>query len=156
MPTATDLRFRPGRPDAGPGAELLAGFVAEIEALYEPRFEARSPSATPTELAPPSGAFLVGYLGSDPVACGGLKRLEPHVAEIKRMYVAPSARSRGVARGLLVTLEDAARELGYTVVRLDTGHAQPHARTLYASAGYRTIPDYNANPYAAWWGEKAL
>lgn len=90
------------------------------------------------------------------MACGGIKRLGPRVAEIKRMYVAPAARSRGVARRLLATLEEAARGLGYATVRLDTGPAQPHARALYASAGYRTISDYNANPYAGWWGEKAL
>jgi GNAT superfamily N-acetyltransferase len=156
MPTAINLRFRPGRSDTGPGAALLAAFAAEMGTLYVPRFEAGSPSATPAELTPPGGAFLVGYLESQPVACGGLKRLEPQVAEIKRMYVAPAARSRGVARTLLATLEEATRELGYTVTRLDTGAAQPHAHSLYTSAGYRPIPDYDANPYAAWWGEKTL
>lgn len=125
MSAATNLRFRPGRSDTGPGPALLAAFAAEMGTLYVPRFEASSPSATPAELAPPGGAFLVGYLNSEPVACGGLKRLEPQVAEIKRMYVAPAARLRGVARILLARLEEAARELGYTVTRLDTGSAQP-------------------------------
>ncbi|MEA2272469.1 MAG: hypothetical protein QOI98_1177, partial [Solirubrobacteraceae bacterium] len=75
---------------------------------------------------------------------------------IKRMYVLPEARSRGHARRLLVALEDAARALGYARVRLDTGREQPHAQALYESAGYRTIPDYNDNPYASYWGEKDL
>ena len=155
MPVA-GLLFRPGRPDAGPGAELLDAFVGEIEGLYEPGFVGRSPSATPRDFAPPGGAFLVGYLASEPVACGGIKRLESGVCEVKRMYVAPVARSRGVARRLLEALEAAARELGYARARLDTGPRQPSARALYESAGYRAIADYNANPYAAFWGEKAL
>ena len=72
------------------------------------------------------------------------------------MYVVPEARSRGHARRLLYALEDAARELGYVRVRLDTGPLQPHARALYESEGYREIPDYNDNPYASFWGEKEL
>ena len=52
---------------------------------------------------------------------GGVKGLSGAIAEIKRMYVVPEARGRGVARALLAALEDAARELGYEVVRLDTG-----------------------------------
>ncbi len=72
------------------------------------------------------------------------------------MYVAPAGRSQGVARALLGALEDAARERGYARVRLDTGPRQPHARTLYLSAGYHEIPDYNQNPAASFWGEKDL
>jgi GNAT superfamily N-acetyltransferase len=78
------------------------------------------------------------------------------VAEIKRMYVRPSARSRGVAAALLAALEDAARTLGYTSARLDTGPKQPHALRLYRSAGYSELPPYNDNPYACFWGEKRL
>jgi GNAT superfamily N-acetyltransferase len=72
------------------------------------------------------------------------------------MYVEPDARSRGHARRLLRGLEDAARRLGYTTVRLDTGPKQPHAAALYASAGYEEIADYNGNPLASYWAEKRL
>jgi ribosomal protein S18 acetylase RimI-like enzyme len=72
------------------------------------------------------------------------------------MYVAPSARRRGVARTLLAALEDAARDRGYAFVRLDTGPRQQHAVALYASAGYTEIANFNANPIAAYWGEKRL
>ena len=54
------------------------------------------------------------------------------------------------------TVREAARALGYERVRLDTGARQPHARALYASAGFKSIPDYNDNPKAAYWGEKVL
>jgi GNAT superfamily N-acetyltransferase len=140
-----------------PASELLAEMVGELQATYGGRIDAPgSPSATPEEMAPPHGTFLVGFEDGEPVCGGGVKRLDDGVAEIKRMYVAPHARSRGVARALLAALEDAARDLGYDRARLDTGARQPHARTLYEASGYRSIPDYNGNPYAAFWGEKRL
>jgi GNAT superfamily N-acetyltransferase len=78
------------------------------------------------------------------------------VAEIKRMYVRPAARSRGVARELLRALEDEARAMGYSAVRLDTGPKQVHGLALYRSAGYLEVPPYNDNPFACFWGEKQL
>ena len=68
----------------------------------------------------------------------------------------PAARSRGVAAALLAALEDAARTLGYTSARLDTGPKQVHALRLYRSAGYVGVPPYNDNPFACFWGEKGL
>jgi GNAT superfamily N-acetyltransferase len=70
--------------------------------------------------------------------------------------VVPAARGRGVARELLGGLEDAARELGYAVARLDTGPYQPQAQRLYERAGYEPIGNFNENPFASFWGEKAL
>ncbi len=130
--------------------------VAELEAFYGRIDRPGMPSASAEDFGPPGGVCLVGRIGEEPVCVGAVKRLEDGVAEIKRMYVAPAGRSRGLARALLGALEDAARELGYARVRLDTGPRQPHARALYLSAGYREIPDYNGNPAAAFWGEKAL
>jgi GNAT superfamily N-acetyltransferase len=142
-------------PAASPEARrLLAAMVAEMLDMY-----AVSEMPTPAsfeDLDPPSGAFLVGWEDGRAVAAGGLKRLEPGVAEIKRMYVTPDARGRGHARRLLAAIESAARELGYERVRLDTGASQPQARALYESAGYRAIEAYNDNPLAAYWGEKVL
>ncbi|CAB4923580.1 unannotated protein [freshwater metagenome] len=157
------VTFRVARADDEPGATLLAEFLAELEDRYgPPPVDGRGPTATPDELAPPHGTFLVGWVGDEPVACGGCKRLfgEEHpggpTAEIKRMYVRPSGRGRGVARRLLAELEEAARRAGHRRVRLDTGPAQPDARHLYRSSGYREIPDYNGNPRAAYWFEKDL
>jgi GNAT superfamily N-acetyltransferase len=152
------LSFRPAPADEEPGAALLHGFLAEIEQLYGPLDFTATPSATPEELNPGAGGtFLVGYDASGAaVACGGVKRLDDATGEIKRMFVAPEARGRGVARALLAALEEAARALGYERVRLDTGAKQPHAHALYASAGYAAIPDYNRNAYASYWFEKEL
>ena len=151
-----ELTFRPARADSAPGADLLEAMLAELEPLYGRIDVPGAPTASPGELAPPRGAFLVGWLDGEPVACGGVKSLDAEVCEIKRMYVAPRARGRGVARALLAALEDEARRIGYTAARLDTGPRQPHAERLYRFAGYEAIGNFNANQFASFWGEKRL
>jgi GNAT superfamily N-acetyltransferase len=153
------LVFRPVPLDEEPASSLAALMRAEIAALYAglDLDDEIMPKAGPAELGPPGGAFLVGFDGDErPVCCGGIKRLEGGACEIKRMYVAPDARGRGVARELLRALEDAARDLGYGVVRLDTGPLQPHAEHMYRSAGYQPIGNFNGNPVASFFGEKSL
>src|SRR5215210_3299225 len=78
-------------------------------------------------------------------AGGGVKRSAAHAGEIKRMYVVPEARGRGVGAALLAALEELARDLGYAVVRLDTGAKQPRAQRMYLRAGYVPVPDFNGN-----------
>ena len=103
-----------------------------------------------------SGAYLVGF-DADEVSPGeGSAVSSGDVAEIKRMFVRPASRSRGVARALLAALEDEARRLGYSAARLDTGPKQMHGLALYRSAGYVDVPAYNDNPFACFWGEKVL
>jgi GNAT superfamily N-acetyltransferase len=147
-----EIEFRTMDAGAAPACELLAAMEAEMLALY-PAMPSMPP-ATVEDFSPPRGAYLVGFAGGEPVCGGGLKRLDDEAAEIKRMYVVPSARRRGVARALLGALEGTARELGYSLVRLDTGARQPHAKALYAASGFVEIGNYNGNPYAAYWGEK--
>jgi GNAT superfamily N-acetyltransferase len=146
----------PERLDEPAGEALLAAFIDEIVPLYPGWRPDTGPSATPDELSPPSGLFLVAYVGNEPVGCGGIKRLSTTAAELKRLYVAPKVRNQGVARALIAGLEDAARDAGYRVVRLDTGAQQPGAVQLFRSAGYSDIGDYNGNPYASYWFEKVL
>jgi GNAT superfamily N-acetyltransferase len=114
------------------------------------------PKAGQAELSPPTGAFLVGSVDGDAVCCGGVKRLDDRICEIKKMYVVPEARGTGLARLLLHVLEDKACELGYEVARLDTGPRQGNAQGLYESEGYIAIDDFNGNPVAVFWGEKPL
>ena len=91
----------------------------------------------------PDGVFLVVRdADGAAVACGGIARFDDDRAELKRMYVVPGARGRGLGRRILVELEDAARRLGYTAVVLETGDRQPEALGLYASSGYERIPCY--------------
>jgi GNAT superfamily N-acetyltransferase len=151
-----DVEFRPGRSDEAPGRDLLAELNALLDAQYPGRAERPGSVTTPDEMAPPRGRFLVGYVGGRAVAIGGLRPLAEDVAEIKRMYVVPDVRSRGVGRALLGALEDAARELGYARVRLDAGAEQRHSRALFAATGYRPIAPYNGNHIAVFFGEKRL
>lgn len=111
------------------------------------------PSATPEDLSPPRGAYVVGFVADEPACGGGIKDLGDGIAELKRLYVAPEFRGRGLALQLLENLEDLARELGYRALRLD---AWSPGRGLYLAAGYHEIPDYNDNPHAVFWGEKEL
>ena len=92
---------------------------------------------------PPDGVFLV--LRDDDgqaVGCGGIARFDAARGEVKRMYVVPEARGRGLGRRLLEELEAQARTLGYTSVALETGDRQPEAIRLYESSGYERIPCY--------------
>ena len=152
------VEFRDGLIDDGDGGRLERVMRAEVEALYADldMNSPEMPAAGPAELNPPAGAFLVGYLDGVAVCCGGIKRLDERACELKRMYVAPDVRGRGVARALLEALEQRARRLGYSVARLDTGPKQPAAQRLYESAGYVAIENFNANPVATFFGEKPL
>ena len=145
--------------DAGepPASELLEAMVLELVPLYGRIDVPEAPSATAADFSPPGGTFLVGFSNDGvPVCCGGVKDLGDGACEIKRMFVVPDARGRGVAAELLVALEDAARSLGYSRVRLDTGPKQPHAERMYRRAGYEDIGNFNGNPFASYFGEKRL
>ena len=128
----------------------------ELNGAYGTASRLDSPKLIPAEMRAPGGAYLIGWWAEAAVAGGGLRALEAGVAEIKRMYVRPHARSQGVAAALLAALEDAARSLGYRSVRLDTGPKQVHALRLYRGAGFVEIEPYNDNPFACFWGEKVL
>ncbi|WP_445151015.1 GNAT family N-acetyltransferase [Baekduia sp. Peel2402] len=136
---------------------LVAAMVDEVSELYGRIDVPNAPSATPEDFSEArGGCYLVVLEDGVAVAGGGLKRLDDEAVEIKRMFVVPSARGRGHASRLLKGLEDEARRLGYKITRLDTGEHQPQAQAMYERAGYASIGNFNANPFAAFWGEKAL
>ena len=152
----SDLRFERWDPEQPPASELLAEMRVELNEVYETFDRLDNPPLAPAELRPPHGAYLVGFEADVVTGGGGLRRLTDSVGEIKRMFVRPAFRSRGVARALLVALEEEARRLGCSATRLDTGPKQEHGLALYRSAGYRDVPAYNDNPFACFWGEKML
>ncbi len=138
-----DLRITVEPLDGLVAAPLLADLVAELQLRYD---DAGAPGAPldPAAFAPPRATFLVAH-GDVPLGCGGLRTREPGVGEVKRMYVAPAARRRGVARRLLSALEDAGRALGHRRLLLETGTRQPEALALYDSAGWVRV-----EPYGEW------
>jgi GNAT superfamily N-acetyltransferase len=113
-------------------------------------------SAEVGEFAPPRGCMLVARLFGEPVGCGAVRSVEPALAEIKRMWVAPQARGLGLGRRLLGELERVAAGNKARTVRLDTNSVLTEALQLYRSCGYREIQAFNDSPYAHHWFEKAL
>lgn len=151
-----EVVFRAAASDSPESVRLLADYEAELVSLGVTLKHGWAGGVTPGQLLPPRGAWLVGWQGDDAIACGGVRLLSADVCEIKRMYVVPTARGRGVARDLLSRLEAAGSVLGATVVRLDTGRDMTGAVSFYRGAGYVEIADYNGNPDAGWWFEKQL
>lgn len=125
--------------DAG-SVELLT----EVQQVYVGLYGSPDDSPmTADEFEPPTGSFLVA---SDregrTIGCIGVRRHEPDVGEIKRMYVRPEFRRMGYGLALLRAVEERAHELGYTALVLETGDPQPEAMALYRSQGYREIPGF--------------
>ncbi len=124
--------------------------VSEVQAEYVARYGSPDEGPIdPTMFDAPAGAFFVGYLDEVPLAMGGwriradLVRLGGGAAaEIKRMYVAPSGRRRGLARVVLAHLEDTARSAGAAVMVLETGIEQPEAIALYETSGYEPVEKF--------------
>jgi GNAT superfamily N-acetyltransferase len=136
------VEVRRVRYDAMVAQALVAAAMAELGERYGGEGDATSVSAV--EFEPPDGAFLVAYLAGEAVGCGGWRShgLGRTVAELKRMYTAPVARRCGVARKLLVALEDSARACGRTRVVLECGDRQPEAVKLYVSRGYLPVEHF--------------
>jgi GNAT superfamily N-acetyltransferase len=95
------------------------------------------------ELVPPHGRFVVVLDDDGSVVGGGaIRRRDDERAELKRMYVRPAARARGLSRLILGELEATAARSGYRALVLETGLRQPEAMRLYESSGYTRIPNY--------------
>lgn len=119
---------------------LIAELSRELTALYPGETDG---NFDPNDMAKPRCRFVVAWVGDEPAGCGALRPLyDAAIGEIKRMYVRPDFRRRGISKQLLLALEDAAVEFAYREVWLETGLLQPVAIGLYERMGYRRIPCY--------------
>lgn len=100
----------------------------------------------PGAYAPPAGELLLAMEGGEPVGCVALRPMDRETCEMKRVYVRPEWRSRGVGRALAEAIVDAARRIGYRKMRLDTIPSLKPAIGLYRSMGFRVIAPYRAIP----------
>lgn len=149
----SDLDLRQ-EPYDGPSAQML---IAQVQQEYVVRYGGPDTAPVdPAEFAPPRGRFVVGYIDVEPVVMGGVRSLDDETVEIKRMFVVPAFRGRGLARVVLARLEELGAELGAARVVLETGLKQPEAMALYASAGYDRIDGfghYRDEPLSASYGK---
>lgn len=125
--TGSDARLGPliGELDAD-----LRSRYGEIQAQYVPFNHVKDETPFVVALDEPG----------TPIACGSFRPYDASAIEIKRMFVAPAARRRGVAAAVLSELEAWAREQGFTTVLLETGHRQTEAIALYERCGYAHTP----------------
>ena len=127
------LSIQPEPPDTANALALIGALDARLNGLYAPENRHGLPV---TALLDQSVTFLVARLDGVAVGCGAVKFVNEDYAEVKRMYVMPQWRGRGVARALLMHLERLSHENGFHVLRLETGIYQPEAVRLYESAGF--------------------
>jgi DNA-binding MarR family transcriptional regulator/GNAT superfamily N-acetyltransferase len=153
--TAAEVRIVPVDPTHPDARQCLRSYFSELERRSQTSFDpATGSTAEPHEVRPPAGCFLVVYLRSTPIGCGAVKHLAGGPSDVKRMWVADSARGLGIGRRLLVELEAIAARSGATSVRLETNRALTEAIAMYRSAGYAEVPPFNDEPFADSWYEK--
>ncbi|HUF84813.1 MAG TPA: GNAT family N-acetyltransferase [Acidimicrobiia bacterium] len=141
--SAEHITIEPARLDQLDAEALVGALLDELRERYGEE-DPDHPSVH--ELAGPAGGtFLLARVQGRPVGCGGLRRHDDGVAELKRMYVVPEERRRGVAQVLLAALEAQAGRLGYHAIVLETGVRQPEALSLYEGHGYDRIANFG--PY---------
>jgi len=151
------IRIEEIDPDDARARYCLHEYFDELNRRFDTGFDpAVSRRAGADEMRAPAGAFLVAMLRDEPVGCGGLKFHGSQPAEIKRMWVAPTARGLGVGRRLLDELERRAAANGCPSVQLDTNATLVEAVGMYRAAGYREVSAFNDEPYADHWFEKRL
>jgi GNAT superfamily N-acetyltransferase len=127
---------------------LIAALNAELSRTY-PEEGACHFRLDAEEVADGRGAFLIAWRAEKPIGCGAIRQIEERTGELKRMYVAPEERGRGIGRAILQALEGEARALGISRVVLETGVRQREALALYERAGFLRIApfgEYVASP----------
>jgi DNA-binding MarR family transcriptional regulator/GNAT superfamily N-acetyltransferase len=134
----------------------LKSYFSELETRFDDGFDTAAGLAGASSYAAPGGLLLVARLRDEPVGCGALCFLDGEPDQVKRMWVARSARGLGLGRRLLAELEQRVRERGGRAIRLETNRRLAEAISLYRSAGYVEVPPFNGEPYAHHWFEKQL
>ena len=118
--------------DGTDACECFQGLANEIAGL-------------PGPYGPPTGQLLFAELDNQSAGCVALRKLNDGICEMKRLYVRPAFRGRGLGRQLAERILDAARRIGYRAMRLDTLSSMVEAQALYQALGFRAIPRYNDN-----------
>lgn len=144
-------------PDSDEARGAMADYFAELDRRFPTGFDVDAALRSPTTMfRNPDGLFVLATRDGDVVACAGVQWLDAERAELKRMWVSPSARGAGIGRQLLAHLEGEVAATGRSFVVLDTHTALVEAIAMYRRAGYGEVEPYNDNPDAQLWFEKHL
>jgi putative acetyltransferase len=142
---ANEIAVRRIRAHDPQALRLLRASEAYLLSLYPPE---STYLESPDSLSLPHVEFFGAFLGSELVGCGALKRMDDDApyGEVKRVFVDPSVRGRGIARRLMQDIEACAAEMALPVLRLETGVRQPEALCLYRALGYQLRGPFGAYP----------
>lgn len=155
--TAAMIEVAPVDPADPTARWCLRSYFAELGRRFATGFDPSRTAPVPEdEVRPPAGLMLLASLQGGPIGCGSLRFRDGGIAEIKRMWVAESARGLGVGRRLLSDLEAHAASHGARTVRLDTNASLVEAISMYRSAGYTEVAPFNDEAYAHHWFEKRI
>ncbi|MDT7545805.1 MAG: hypothetical protein QOE99_1915 [Actinomycetota bacterium] len=144
-------------PDSDGAQAAMSSYFAELDDRFPEGFDATAALDEAVDaFRSPAGLFVVAGDPTSPSACGGIAFLDADRAEVRRMWVAPASRGRGLASRLLGHLEQLAADEGRTTVLLDTHRVLHEAQALYLKNGYTAVARYNTNPHAAHWFAKQL
>ena len=156
------ITIEPVDPTSTAARQALRSYLDDVASRYYGR------PATPAEvdaaivehpsddLVAPHGVFLLAADGDDVCGCVGLAWVDDRFGEVRRLHVTPHARRVGLGRRLMTEVEQHARRMGMTELRLDTRRDLVESQRLYESLGYREIPPYSGGPYSDHWYSKPL
>jgi DNA-binding MarR family transcriptional regulator/N-acetylglutamate synthase-like GNAT family acetyltransferase len=151
------VEIAPEDPHSADAAACLDAYFAEIDERFETGFV--FDEAEPFDVADmvePEGLLLLARLDGRPVGCGALHLFPDGVADVKRMWVDPTARGLGLGRRLLDELEAEARRRGVRLLRLETNRVLVEAIAMYRAAGFEQVDAFNVEVHADHWFAKRL
>jgi DNA-binding MarR family transcriptional regulator/GNAT superfamily N-acetyltransferase len=150
------ITITPSDPEAPQARACLSAYFTLLTERIPGVTSAHVPDPDPEAqlYRPPGGAFLLALSDGLPVACAALKHIDAQTGEVKRLWVDPSARGMGLARQMMTALEEAARGLGKTRLKLDTNGALTEAIALYRATGWYEIAPYSTFPATHWFAKQ--
>ena len=129
-------------------AALFRAYAKSLPIDLAPQGFSQELASLPGVYAPPGGELLLAKRGDHVLGCIAVKPLEPpQIAEIKRLFVRPQARGKGVGKALIQAAIATARQAGYDEIKLDTLPEMEGAIALYKANGFVPIPPYGSHPY---------